>query len=149
MFEAGMNVVRLNFSHGDPSAHISLAGKVRERARACNKPVGVLADLQGPKIRIARFHDGHVLLKENQRFILDASLGTDAGNETEVGIDYKALPSDVSAGDTLLLDDGRIVLKVEAVDGKKSYHPSGFRWALVQQQRDQPPGRWLVRCGAD
>lgn len=119
MFEAGMNVVRLNFSHGDPSAHISLAGKVRERARACNKPVGVLADLQGPKIRIARFHDGHVLLKENQRFILDASLGTDAGNETEVGIDYKALPSDVSAGDTLLLDDGRIVLNVEAVDGKK------------------------------
>jgi pyruvate kinase len=119
MFEAGMNVVRLNFSHGDPSAHISLAGKVRERARACNKPVGVLADLQGPKIRIARFHEGHVQLKENARFVLDAGLGTDDGNEHEVGIDYKALPSDVSAGDTLLLDDGRIVLRVEAVEGKK------------------------------
>ncbi len=119
MFEAGMNVVRLNFSHGDPSAHISLAGKVRERARACNKPVGVLADLQGPKIRIARFQEGHVLLKENARFVLDAGLGTDAGNEHEVGIDYKALPSDVSAGDTLLLDDGRIVLRVDAVEGKK------------------------------
>lgn len=119
MFEAGMNVVRLNFSHGDPSAHISLAGKVRERARACNKPVGVLADLQGPKIRIARFQEGHVLLKENARFVLDAGLATDAGDEHEVGIDYKALPSDVSAGDTLLLDDGRIVLRVDAVEGKK------------------------------
>lgn len=119
MFEAGMNVVRLNFSHGEPSAHISLAGKVRERARACNKPVGVLADLQGPKIRIARFQEGHVLLKENDRFVLDAELGTDAGNEKTVGIDYKALPSDVCAGDTLLLDDGRIVLRVEAVDRKK------------------------------
>lgn len=119
MFEAGMNVVRLNFSHGDPSAHISLAGRVRERARACSKPVGVLADLQGPKIRISRFYDGHVLLKEHDRFILDAELGTDAGNEKEVGIDYKALPNDVNPGDTLLLDDGRIVLRVEAVEQKK------------------------------
>lgn len=119
MFEAGMNVVRLNFSHGEPSAHISLAGRVRERARACHKPVGILADLQGPKIRIARFQHGHVIVKEGGSFVLDANLETDAGDEHQVGIDYKALPSDVEAGDTLLLDDGRIVLRVEAVDGKK------------------------------
>ena len=115
MFEAGMNVVRLNFSHGEPTAHISLAERVRERAMACNKPVGILADLQGPKIRIARFQQGHIFLTEGDSFALDASLATDAGNQDEVGIDYKALPNDVSAGDTLLLDDGRIVLRVEQV----------------------------------
>lgn len=119
MFEAGMNVVRLNFSHGEPSSHISLAGRVRERARICNKPVGVLADLQGPKIRIARFHHGKIQLKEADPFILDADLGADDGDQHQVGIDYKALPGDVSAGDRLLLDDGRIVLEVVGVDANR------------------------------
>lgn len=118
MFEAGMNVVRLNFSHGEAAAHISLAGRVRERARACRKPVGVLADLQGPKIRIARFKQGKVTLKDGDNFVLDAELGTDEGDDHHVGIDYKALPDDVSEGDTLLLDDGRIVLRVESIFGK-------------------------------
>ncbi|KGM08039.1 Pyruvate kinase [Methylophaga thiooxydans] len=119
MFEAGMNVVRLNFSHGDPSAHIGLANLVRERAKVCNKPVGILADLQGPKIRIARFKDGKVNLTEGDYFTLDANLDTNAGDQQQVGIDYKALPEDVAAGDTLLLDDGRIVLMVDKVEGSR------------------------------
>ncbi len=119
MFEAGMNVVRLNFSHGEPSAHISLAGRVRERARICKKPVGVLADLQGPKIRIARFQHGKVQLEPGDSFVLDAGLGADDGDEHQVGIDYKALPDDVETGDTLLLDDGRIVLQVASVEEQR------------------------------
>ncbi|WP_438970655.1 pyruvate kinase [Methylophaga sp.] len=119
MFDAGMNVVRLNFSHGDPNAHIGLANLVRERAKKSNKPVGILADLQGPKIRIARFKNAKVNLKEGDYFVLNADLDTNAGDEQQVGIDYKALPDDVAAGDILLLDDGRIVLMVDKVEGPK------------------------------
>lgn len=119
LFEAGMNVVRLNFSHGDPKAHIGLANLVRERAKVCGKQVGILADLQGPKIRIARFKEGKITLKEGDYFTLDATLETNAGDQQQVGIDYKALPDDVAAGDTLLLDDGRIVLMVDKVDGPR------------------------------
>lgn len=119
LFKAGMNVVRLNFSHGDPNAHIGLANLVRERAKVCNKPVGILADLQGPKIRIARFKQGKVELKQGDYFALDATLDTNDGDQQQVGIDYKALPEDVAAGDTLLLDDGRIVLMVDKVIGPR------------------------------
>jgi pyruvate kinase len=115
MFAAGMNVVRLNFSHGDPKAHIALAELVRERAKFCRKPVAILADLQGPKIRIARFKESKVELKEGHTFVLDAQLPREDGDNRQVGIDYKALPNDVKQGDTLLLDDGRIVLKVTNV----------------------------------
>ncbi len=119
MLEAGMNVVRLNFSHGDPADHINLAERVRERARICQKPVGILADLQGPKIRISRFQQSPVELKEGGSFVLDAELGSQDGDEHQVGIDYKALPDDVRADDILLLDDGRIVLRVEGVNGRR------------------------------
>ncbi len=116
LIEAGVNVVRLNFSHGEPEAHIDIAEMVRNRARAYGRQVGVLADLQGPKIRIARFKTGAVELTEGAEFVLDASLETDAGDTHQVGIDYKALPQDVKRGDTLLLDDGRIVLWVDHVE---------------------------------
>ena len=119
MFLAGLNVARLNFSHGDPNDHIALAKLVRERAAACNKPVAILADLQGPKIRIARFQQGKVDLDEGAPFVLDATLGRDEGDETQVGIDYKTLPDDVDPGDTLLLDDGRVVLEVTGVEGQR------------------------------
>lgn len=119
MIEAGMDVVRLNFSHGDAQSLIDLAERVRNRARAYGRQVGVLADLQGPKIRIARFKQGKVTLKEGDLFVLDAELGTDEGDETQVGVDYKALPQDTRRGDTLLLDDGRIVLWVEQVEGMR------------------------------
>ncbi len=119
MFLAGLNVVRLNFSHGEPNAHVDLANLVRERAAACRKPVAILADLQGPKIRIARFENGKVDLVEGATFILDATLPRDAGDQQQVGLDYKSLPNDVVSGDILLLDDGRVVLEVTAVEGER------------------------------
>lgn len=119
LIEAGVDVVRLNFSHGEPKDHIELVEKVRNRARAYGRQVGVLADLQGPKIRISRFKDGKVFLEEDAKFVLDAKLDSDAGDVKQVGIDYKQLPQDVKRGDTLLLDDGRIVLWVEEVEEQR------------------------------
>lgn len=115
MIKAGVDLVRLNFSHGDPAAHARLAETVRNRAEAYGRQVGILADLQGPKIRIARFKHGGIELVEGATFVLDAALGNEEGDIFRVGIDYKALPHDVKRGDTLLLDDGRIVLWVEKV----------------------------------
>ncbi|MEJ2644801.1 MAG: pyruvate kinase [Gammaproteobacteria bacterium] len=117
VIQAGVDVVRVNFSHGSPEEHIKRSETVRNRARAHGRQVGVFADLQGPKIRIDRFKDGKVDLEEGSRFILDARLGTNDGTVERVGLAYKQLPEDVSRGDTLLLDDGQIVLWVEEVRG--------------------------------
>ncbi|MDH5591990.1 MAG: pyruvate kinase, partial [Gammaproteobacteria bacterium] len=119
LIEAGMDVVRLNFSHGDAKDHLELAETVRNRARAYGHQVGVLADLQGPKIRISRFKAGKIILEEGAQFILDAALDSDAGDDNQVGVDYKQLPQDVHRGDTLLLDDGRVILWVDHVDGQR------------------------------
>ena len=119
LIEAGVDVVRLNFSHGEPQEHLELAETVRNRARAYGRQVGVLADMQGPKIRIARFSTGKAFLEEDAQFVLDADLDSDVGNFEQVGIDYKTLPQDVKRGDTLLLDDGRVVLWVEQVEGQR------------------------------
>ncbi|MBU3023064.1 pyruvate kinase [Aestuariibacter sp. A3R04] len=116
---AGANVVRMNFSHGQAEDHIERARKVRQAAKNLNKYVAILGDLQGPKIRVARFKEGAVELAVGAPFILDAELGKEEGDINTVGIDYKALPDDVNAGDILLLDDGRIQLEVtEVVDRK-------------------------------
>ncbi|PHS26793.1 MAG: pyruvate kinase [Methylophaga sp.] len=115
IIEAGVDVVRLNFSHGDPKEHVALAETVRNRARAYGRQVGVLADMQGPKIRIAKFSAGKVFLEEGAQFVLDADLDSDIGDIDQIGIDYKQLPHDVKRGDTLLLDDGRVVLWVDQV----------------------------------
>lgn len=117
LIDAGVDVVRLNFSHGTADEHKERAEKVRNRARAHGRQVGVLVDLQGPKIRIDRFKDGCIELAEDQKFILDADYPADAGTKERVGIAYKGLPGDVKRADTLLLDDGRIVLWVESVEG--------------------------------
>lgn len=114
---AGVDVVRLNFSHGTADEHKKRAESVRKRARAHGRQVGVLADLQGPKIRIDRFKDGDIELSEDDKFILDANCPADGGTQERVGIAYKDLPSDLKRADTLLLDDGRIVLWVESVEG--------------------------------
>jgi len=119
VIEAGVDVVRINFSHGNVEEHSRRVEMVRDRARAYDREVAVLMDLQGPKIRIERFRDGKVELKEGQAFILDADWPSDEGNEERVGIAYRELPNDVKRGDTLLLDDGRIVLWVERVDGNQ------------------------------
>jgi pyruvate kinase len=117
LIHAGVDVVRLNFSHGSQPEHIERARRVRERAGTLGREVGVLADLQGPKIRIRRFREGPVHLADGARFVLDAALPAGDGTRERVGISYAALPADVVRGDTLLLDDGAIVLEVEDVRG--------------------------------
>ncbi len=119
IIEAGVDVVRINFSHGSPEEHIERAERVRNRARAHGRQVGVLCDLQGPKIRIDKFKDGKINLAEGDTFTLDAGCPSDAGDKERVGIAYKELPDDVSRGDTLLLDDGRLVLWVDQVEGAR------------------------------
>lgn len=115
MMEAGLDVVRLNFSHGAAQDHIDRAEMVRSLARTRGRAVGVLVDLQGPKIRIGKFKDGKITLAKGDTFILDAACAL--GDQTRVGLDYKELPNDVSRGVTLLLDDGRIEFWVEEVRG--------------------------------
>lgn len=118
---AGVNVVRLNFSHGSPEDHKGRAEAVRRLASKHNRYVAVLGDLQGPKIRIARFANGPIRLAIGDKFVLDASLDRDAGTQESVGIDYKELPNDCVAGDKLLLDDGRVVLDVDKIEGTKVF----------------------------
>ncbi|WP_373681032.1 pyruvate kinase, partial [Halomonas sp. LBP4] len=115
MIAAGVDVVRLNFSHGAPDDHRRRLTRVREIADRLGRSVAALGDLQGPKIRIARFRDGAVDLEEGQPFILDMALDGNAGDATRVGCDYKTLADDVVPGDRLLLDDGRLVLDVNRV----------------------------------
>lgn len=112
---SGVDVVRLNFSHGTTQEKENLVKEIREAARIENKIVGILADLQGPKIRIAKFRNGAVNLQTGATFILDSNLSKDDGDENIVGIDYSTLPHDVKTGDILLLDDGRIVLAVTEI----------------------------------
>jgi len=117
LIAAGVDLVRLNFSHGDAETHRQRAKAVRELSQSMRRHVGILADLQGPKIRIARFKDGKVELKEGQDFALDIRLDPNAGDATQVGITYEPLARDVKPGNTLLLDDGRIVMDVVKTDG--------------------------------
>ena len=119
MFRAGVDVVRINFSHGSEEDHRKRVGMIRRVAARIGKDVAVLGDLQGPKIRIERFRNGAVDLEEGQSFSLDVSLGENDGDGRAVGVAYKALPDDVSVGDLLLLNDGAITLQVEDVDGPR------------------------------
>ncbi|AXX62002.1 Pyruvate kinase [Vibrio vulnificus] len=116
LIQAGVNVVRLNFSHGSAEEHIARAEMVREIAQELNVSVGVLVDLQGPKIRIACFEQGSIQLKAGDPFILDGTLDREAGTQERVGLDYPELIDDLQVGNILLLDDGRIQLEVKAVD---------------------------------
>lgn len=115
MMEAGLDLVRLNFSHGAAEDHIARAELVRSLARTRGRAVGVLVDLQGPKIRIGTFQHKQITLTNGEIFTLDANCKI--GDQHCVGLDYKDLPKDVARGATLLLDDGRIVLWVEEVNG--------------------------------
>ncbi|HCE50116.1 MAG TPA: pyruvate kinase, partial [Shewanella baltica] len=117
---AGANVVRLNFSHGSPEDHLKRATQAREIAKELGVHVAILGDLQGPKIRVSTFKDNKkVQLVLGQAYVLDAELAKGEGDETQVGIDYKQLPDDVTVGDILMLDDGRVQLRVERVEGRK------------------------------
>jgi len=117
LLQAGVDVVRLNFSHGRAADHIERARLVRELAVTLGREVAIMADLQGPKIRIGKFADGRVVLETGQRFVLDADC--ELGDATTVGLDYKELVDDVEPGAVLLLDDGLIELAVERVTGRR------------------------------
>ncbi len=117
MLAAGVDVVRFNFSHGTAEDHLARARLVRELAAAQGREVAIMADLQGPKIRIGRFEGGKVELKPGASFVLDANC--QIGSAERVGLDYKDLPKDVRTGDVLLLDDGMLVLDVEQVAGSE------------------------------
>lgn len=112
MIKAGVDVVRLNFSHGSADDHRKRVDAVRAAAERYARNVAILGDLQGPKIRIARFKDGPVELEDGANFVIDVSLGRDEGDQYQVGCDYKELADDVVPGDVLLLDDGRVVFEV-------------------------------------
>ncbi len=117
LIEAQVDVVRLNFSHDTQKMHRQRAEAARERASAHGHPIGVIADLQGPKIRIGSFVNGAITLIEGDTFMLDTNHPLETGHQERVGLTYKDLPQDVDRGVTLLLDDGRIVLWVEQVEG--------------------------------
>ncbi len=113
---SGMDVARINFSHGDHESHQKLIETVRKVSKDTGKPIAVLQDLQGPKIRVGTFETGQIKLKEGQEFIL--TVRNVKGSENIVSVSYKSFNRDVQPGDTVLLDDGNLNLKVERIDGK-------------------------------
>jgi pyruvate kinase len=119
MIEAGMTVARLNFSHGDADEHRRRAVALREAAGKVGRDVGLLGDLQGPKIRVLRFADHSVVLKDGARFFLDSTLGLMAGSEKGVGVALETLHNDLKPDDILLLNDGMITLKVDSIKGTR------------------------------
>ncbi len=116
LIAAGLDAARLNYSHSTREDHAKRARSLRRAAKSQGREITLIADLQGPKIRLEGFRNGPIHLEEGDEFIIDADLKANAGDEHHVGVTYKALPRDVRDGDTLLVDDGRIILKVEHVD---------------------------------
>ena len=138
MIEAGLDVVRMNFSHGTASEHVERVELVRALARKAGRSIGVMVDLQGPKIRIGRFDHDRVTLGTGDKFVLDAECKL--GDAGRVGLDYQNLPQDVAPGDTLLLDDGRIVLGVVQVEGPRIF-------CLVEQGGELSNNKGINRKG--
>jgi pyruvate kinase len=116
LINAGVNVFRLNFSHGTAQQHAKVAARIRKQANISGVYVGILADLQGPKIRIRSFRNDSIELAPGDRFRLDLNLKDGEGDISAVGLEYEKLTSSVVRGDILLLDDGRIRLKVDDVE---------------------------------
>ncbi len=119
MIDAGLDVARLNFSHGEPDEHRRRAEALRSAAAACGREVGIMGDLQGPKIRIRRFKDHSVALNDGDRFFLDSAVGLMEGDTDGVGVALDTLHEDVSPGDILLLNDGLITLEVDSIEGTR------------------------------
>jgi pyruvate kinase len=119
MINSGLDVARLNFSHGTADEHRERARHLREAADECGRDVGLLGDLQGPKIRVMRFKKGSAHLKAGASFFLDSTLGLNEGTKKGVGVALETLHEDVRKGDTLLLNDGLISLHVGSVEGTR------------------------------
>ena len=112
MIQAGVDLFRINYSHQTHLEHRERAQALKDISARLGLEIGLIADLQGPKIRLQRFQDGSILLQEGDEFTLDPSLPDNAGNERQVGVTYRSLAQDVNPGDILFIDDGRIVLEV-------------------------------------
>ncbi|MGB1799525.1 MAG: pyruvate kinase, partial [Gammaproteobacteria bacterium] len=115
LIDAGVDVFRLNYSHDNHEGHERRLDEIRSLSHKHNHAVAVIADLQGPKIRIERFKEGKIKLSEGANFKINTALAKEDGDETQVGVTYKELANDVKADDTLLIDDGKIVLQVQSV----------------------------------
>lgn len=115
---AGVNVFRMNFSHGTHEFHAANIATIRRISEKLSMPVAIMGDLQGPKIRVSKFENNQVTLENNAKIVLDTSYN-ELGNADIVGVDYKELSHDVTTGDTLLLDDGKITFTVLKVEGTK------------------------------
>jgi len=115
LLDAGVDLFRLNYSHQDQATHARRMAAIRERTAARGVEIGVIADLQGPKIRLEGFSNDRIMLRDSSTFVINTELPAAAGDDTQVGVSYKDLPQDVKVGDTLLVDDGRIVLRVKHV----------------------------------
>jgi pyruvate kinase len=119
IINAGLDVARINFSHGEQQDHRARIEALRAAAAECGREIGLMGDLQGPKIRVKRFKDSKVSLKDGAKFFLDESLGLHDGNDEGVGVAYPRLHEDVKPGDVLLLNDGQITLKVDSIEGTR------------------------------
>ena len=116
---AGMDVARINFSHGEEEDHRARIEALRKASAECGREVGLMGDLQGPKIRVRRFKNSKATLVEGAKFFLDSTLGLNDGNDEGVGVAYSKLHEDVESGDVLLLNDGQIKLSVDSIEGTR------------------------------
>lgn len=119
VIEAGVNLVRVNLSHGLRAAHVNRIEKTRQCAMELEKEVGIMVDLQGPKLRIGRFKGGAVELVPGGNFTLDTKFDPNGGTDKKVAVEYENLPKEVHPSDILLLDDGLIMLEVKAIEGSQ------------------------------
>jgi pyruvate kinase len=163
LIAAGMNMARLNLSHGGYEEHQARLDRVREAAKAAGKAVAILVDLQGPKIRLARFENGPHDLARGDIF----TITTDdvAGTKERVGTTYKGLPGDCKAGDRILIDDGKVTVEVlevkgndvvtkciepGAVSNNKGINLPGVAVSVpAMSKKDEDDLRWGLRAGAD
>jgi pyruvate kinase len=163
LVEAGMDVARLNLSHGSHEDHREAYLAVREASDATGRGVGILVDLQGPKIRLGTFAEGPVLLEPGEEFIVTTE--NVPGDATMVSTTHDGLPNDVRPGDLVLVDDGRIELRVTKVEGPRVHTTvveggrvsdnKGFNLPGVPvsvpalSDKDIEDLRWALRTGAD
>ena len=116
LIENGMNLARFNFSHGNHEEHLKRINAVREAAKKAGKVISLVLDTKGPEMRLGEFKDGSVMLEKGKPFTL--TYDEQPGDETHVSVNHKGLYTEVKPGDTLLLSDGLVALKVEEIKGK-------------------------------
>jgi pyruvate kinase len=164
LVEAGMDVARLNLSHGSHADHEERYQRVRKAADEAGRSVGILADLQGPKIRLGRFTEGPVLLERGDTFTITVEEDTQGDRHT-CGTTYNGLAADVTPGERILVDDGKVCLEVTAVDGPR-VHTTVIEGGMVSDNKglnlpgvavsvpalsdkDEEDLRWALRAGCD